>query len=595
MIKTNNIHHQFASFFNDITIWPFAFLISKKLADGHICIKSEEIYEFELETDAKNIEIKLTSLEWEVIKNHPLVAYNVEDFTKPFHYCEGALYLTRYYKYETNVINKINALIQKGKNGYEDRIKKLKKINFNIEVNENLINYQSLAKAVAYLNNFTIITGGPGTGKTTTIANLIQILCNENGNLKFGFAAPTGKASQRMEESLINNEIISNNPKLRAIIEKSKPITLHSLLGNIRNSPFFKYNSENKLPQDVLIIDEASMIDIAMFSKLLDAVKEDARIIFLGDKNQLSSVDAGSIFGDLCTSVNNTNAFSDKFCDLLEKNFNVSISKNSQHESIADSIVELKHSYRFPIESQIGKLSKVIIDGDKPGLQEIINTANENNGQIKFISDDYDLAIIEFKKHFESVIEKEELVDALNQLNNAKILCAVKEGKSGVYELNKKIEKSLSIPTQKEFYKNRPILVTKNYKDLNLFNGDIGLIRDENKVWFLRMENNKPKPIGFEPALIAESETVYAMTIHKSQGSEYNNVMVVLPQKEDNKLLSQELLYTAITRTSISKEEMEKKDQRTALYVVANQKVLNACLDRKVERSSGLITRINKK
>jgi exodeoxyribonuclease V alpha subunit len=451
---------------------------------------------------------------------------------------------------------------------------------------EENVNWQLIAAITGVLNDFSIITGGPGTGKTTTVAKILAILFTINPALKVALAAPTGKAAVRMAESLKKSS--SGMPaSISAKFEEIIPGTIHRLLGYIPGSPYFKHNSENPLNYDVVIIDESSMIDVALFAKLLQAIGNGTRLILLGDKNQLASVEAGSLFGDLCNTrpqftISKEKAlFINGFINKTTKKIPNDCIVNSESHLLFEHVVELKRSHRFSGEKGIGKFSKAIINNEQDEIQGFFETRDEH----VFIDIDYDEKVFEiFIKGYADYIQERDIKAALNKLNQLRVLCAIRDGEQGLYAINKRIEKYLQqkklIKPTTEFYENRPIIVTKNYYDLGLFNGDVGLIRyDGNnvlKVWF---EDSSGELKSVLPGLISEAETVYAMTIHKSQGSEYDNVLVVLPDVADLPLLTAELLYTGVTRA------------KSKVVVQAKKEVILETAKRRVKRASGIMER----
>ena len=234
--------------------------------------------------------------------------------------------------------------------------------------------WQSIAAISAFLHHFQMITGGPGTGKTTTVAHFLCLLFKFNPSAKVMLAAPTGKAAVRLKESMQNigqkllNSGITVDETIVDKILKLTPTTIHQMLGFKRDSIYFKHNRSNPLDADVVIIDECSMIDIALFSKTLEAVSDHTQLILLGDRNQLSSVEAGSIFGDLCSSLKVKNTFSMDYLRIFQElNQNITVPIDATQENlnaINNHVVELTHSHRFNDQSGIGKLSKAILYGE---------------------------------------------------------------------------------------------------------------------------------------------------------------------------------------------------------------------------------------
>lgn len=583
MIQTKDVHKQFANYFSSKKIKPFLYLLSKSFSEGHVCI------------DLKNLDLRVlseagyeTNLDLNVLKKSDLVGEPCE--YKPLILFNDKLYLHRYFTYESSIYESIKNIISEEKSQREISIKLLLKhkdqLNNLFPTSDFVkIDWQKIAAISAVLNQFTIITGGPGTGKTTTVAKLLSILFTINPNIKVALAAPTGKAATRMSESLKNAG--QKFTDLQSRFENLQPLTIHRLLGVVKNDIYFKHNKENPLNYDLIIIDESSMIDISLFSKLLVAIKSKTKLILLGDKDQLASVEAGSLFGDLCVAQGVLNLFSQKSASIINEFMDKEKSKLTENH-IAESehllfehIIELQHSYRFSDDGGIGKLSQSIINNKKEELKTFFDKSDKSV-QVDF---EYSTKIFEnFIDGFRNYIEEKNIEKALKKLNDLKVLCAVREGEFGIYALNEKIQKYLQnkklIQINNEFYENRPVIVNSNNYELGLFNGDIGIVRkDENghlKVWF---ESNDGSLKSVLPAFIGSVDTVFAMTIHKSQGSEFNKVLVILPDKEEMELLTRELLYTAVTRA------------KNKVIIQSKEEVIFKTIEKRVERGSGIIDR----
>jgi len=561
MFITDDVHRQFTEFFDERDIWPYAYLLSKRLTEGNICIASNEP---KLNFDAHPYP--------SVVPETDLLQYNrlVSDASSnqtPFILHNERLYFQRYFSYETKIIGKIKELITSESRTLQQRINELESVaplirslqtNYDITglpIKEQ-IDWQLVSVLHALLQNFTIITGGPGTGKTTTLAKLLITLYAIYPSTRVALAAPTGKASMRMYESL-NNSTLDFTVETRTKIEKLKPGTLHSLLGYRKDSVTFKYNENNPLASDWVIVDEASMIDVPMFSKLLGALGSNCRIILLGDKDQLASVEAGSLLGDLCQTQASINEFTAERAAWINqfildngRKIHPEFIKTNQF-LLSGHLIELKFSHRFNCQGSIGKISKAIIASDKNTLEDFINTASDP--QIHFDLTYLNKTLEEFADGYAAFIQETDIAAALKKLNDLRVLVAVREGPRGLYAINRMIETHLRtkglLKPDGDFYENRPLMVTKNMYELGLFNGDIGILRydqDRNlRAWF---EGGDTGIRAILPAYLTSTETVFAMTIHKSQGSEFNKVMVVLPEGIENQLLTRELLYTAVTR-----------------------------------------------
>ena len=591
---TDDIHRQFAEYFEEPAIWPYAYLLSQKLTEGNICISVDDVPDNLNSTPySKSITAKeLISLKQLVSKQDVL--------TTPFILHNERLYFQRYFKYETSIIHKLNDLIAAEKTVLANRMSQLESqrtliqsLNTDYKL-DNLtpkekVDWQLVAVTQALLNNFTIITGGPGTGKTTTLAKLLIVLYALEPNAKVALAAPTGKASMRMLESL-KSSTLNFTEETKAKIGQLVPSTIHSLLGYKRESVNFKHNAENPLPYNWVVVDEASMIDVPMFSKLLAAIGDNTRIILLGDKDQLASVEAGSLLGDLCQTLPSLNQFSNETAQWIntfitddDRKINAEFI-NDTKQLLAGHIIELKYSHRFNSQGAIGKVSKAVIEGDLEGLKSLIGAPTASNVTFDF---EYKEEILsKFVEGYEAYINEHDKAEALKKLNQLRVLVAVRESNRGMKAINKFIELHLRkkglLKPDGDFYENRPIMVTRNMYDLELFNGDTGIMRKDAsgnmKAYF---EDPKGGIKSVLPAYLTYSETVFAMTIHKSQGSEFNNVLVVLPEGTSNALLTRELLYTGITRA---------KDHIT---IQGKQDTIDYAVSTCVKRISGITGRID--
>ena len=586
----NNVHQQFAEYFSSENLRPYLYLLSKKMSEGHICIDPEEIEMSDLDN--------LYPLPKRFPKYEKLVSDGSK--TEPFIIYNHRLYLHRYFRYESIIADSIRQFIKNEEEQIESNEKLLKEHSsfikelFSVQQKPEAdvrINWQLIAALSASLNQFTIITGGPGTGKTTTVAKILAILYSINPALKVALAAPTGKAAARMGESLKNattNANIGMSDAVKKGFETIVPSTIHRLLGYQPHSIYFKHDQNNPVNYDVVIIDESSMIDVALFAKLFLALGPETKVILLGDKDQLASVEAGSLFGDLCQAQEKLNLFPPERMEFI----NSFIEDKSQQlpeshisktgHPLAGHVIELQVSHRFSDDEGIGKFSKAIIQNKPQIISDFFKNLDE---QVQVDSTYSDKIFQNFIAGYKTFIEEKDILEALKKLNNLKVLCVIREGEQGLYAINKKIEQYLIkqnlINITGDFYYNRPVMITSNNYELSLFNGDIGLVRvDENgelKVWF----EDKGNLLSFSPSYVSNAETVFAMTIHKSQGSEFDKVMVILPDMEDVPLLTRELLYTAVTRA------------KSKVIVQGEESAILKAADSYVKRGSGIIQRFN--
>ncbi len=608
-----DVHKEFASFFKDKKLETAAYVVSKKLEEGHTCVNIESFNKALKENDSN--EQVLMPVEKEELRKSPFVSEDPDE-VQPFILHNGNFYLQRYFSYETEIIDKIQQMIEKEKEDLEVKTADLQKHkNFILDLfsdhkvypeftAEENINWQLVSALTAMLSNFSIITGGPGTGKTTAVAKLLAILYTIKPDMKIALAAPTGKAAARMKESLMGAVVRGEQGKDRLIRElnddmlafnKLNASTLHRLLGYKPGTHYFKHGADNPLDYEAVIIDECSMIGASMMAKLLLAIKPGAKLILLGDKDQLASVEAGSIFGDICLTQNRfMNMLTNKRAEIingfildpkagLNPDF---IQESSLSNVLQQHIIELKKSWRFKNTEGIGEFSHAVIHGSLS--DDLLAKPTPETGQYVKVCNDYQaVELKELMDGYMDYIRENDIALALKKKNNIRFLCAVHSGEYGVTHYNKLIasyleEEGLLKPSA-SFYENQPILITQNNKEYNLFNGDVGLIRkDANSDKYMAYFEDGDSESGYKAlptAYLSEFTTVFAMTIHKSQGSEFNHVGIVLPNDKDIPLLTRELIYTAITRAK----------ERAIIF--SSNEVLKTGVKKQVERASGITKR----
>lgn len=559
-----NPHEIFADYFKGSE--AIAYILSKRLADGNICIAVSHYDPGEAGPgeNTPSAPYIVSPREFETqLRNSPYVSED-ENVLSPFIRKGDNLYLHRYYTYESRILNHLAAFDKSDSSPQEERLEAFEnaceKFPHLFDGNDAC---QLQAARSTFLYPFSIITGGPGTGKTTTIARIMLLLLGVRPGIRIGLAAPTGKAAARMNESLTNAaRVIERIPdQLRETLRNLKALTIHKLLGTYPNKTTFRHHAGNPLPYDLIVIDESSMIDVALMSKLLEATAFGCHVILLGDKDQLASVEAGSIFGDLCQS--------------------------AQTPLLKGRVTELLKSHRFDPDKGIGLLSRSVISGNRDAL----SGREHVFGEVIF---DYGYQTELLEKYallYRNYICEEDISRALRKMNDVRILCAVRESDKGVYAVNRLIESLLrnscaGFNPEKEFYHNRPVMITRNDYILDLRNGDVGIIREVTerggKSMYAFFEGSEPDRIRKIPAsLLPDHETVFAMTIHKSQGSEFDKVVVILPDENaGRKILSRELFYTAITRA------------KTGVLVQSSPQTLDACFQKCVTRSSGIMQRL---
>ena len=585
--QPDDVSHLFSLFFQDERIRPYVVMLHQKMLHGHVCLAGDVLKEHD-----RKILAQITS-------------YVTVDptGTKPFVLHGDKLYLHRYFRYETMILSSIKRMLDGSNDRFAERQQVLLGLKAIIqqleqkpaEGNTVQTDWQLVSALSVFLNQFTIITGGPGTGKTTSVAKVLYLLYLQQPNLRVSLAAPTGKAAMRMSESLKNTPIAIPD-SIRAQFASIKPTTIHRLLGYQRGSIHFKHNQQNPLHHDIVIVDEASMIDVALFAKLTDAIGPDTRLVLLGDKNQLASVEAGSLFGDLCKVQPTANRFDQARLQYLNGFFQHTQNQLDpaciDQSPLQNHIIELQKSRRFSADSGIGKLAGHILHQQFNQIEPFFQEGVFPDAWI-----DTAVGTDVFNKQallYADYLAEPDVQQALVKLQAFRVLCAVREGDQGMYSANKTIETILHRADLRnhdgtpftpvgEWYENRPIMVTKNDPELDLYNGDTGIIRwdSTDQIWKAWFSDPKGGVRFVLPMYISGLETVYAMTIHKSQGSEYEHVLILLPEETDHELLTAELLYTAITRAK----------QKVVLQ--ATPQTLEKAIHTRVRRISGITERLN--
>lgn len=395
--------------------------------------------------------------------------------------------------------------------------------------------------------HLAILSGGPGTGKTYTLARAVALLAESRTSatpLRVRVAAPTGKAAARVVESLRNAKAeIPASPAILAQIPE-EATTIHRLLGPIPGSPYFRHDRETPLDADVVVVDEASMVDLPLMAKLLDALPPACRLVLVGDRDQLASVEPGRVYGDLCEQA-------------------------GRDPDLRACLAELTFSHRFPAHSDVGRLSAAIRTGQADALREpLLGDVRLHAPSTTGLRDSRGLPAeglrTAVREGYARFLAARTPAEALAAANEFRVLCALRHGPCGVHTLNRLVEEILAGPDGRGQprltptgldYDHRLVAVTVNDYSLGLFNGDVGVIlRDPATgiptAWFEATGPDGGRGArGVPAALLPEHETAFAMTIHKSQGSEFGRIALILPPDPDTPVLTRELLYTGLTRT----------------------------------------------
>ncbi|MBI1676935.1 exodeoxyribonuclease V subunit alpha [Shewanella sp. DW31] len=658
-------------------------LLSQQLSSQHSCLVLAHIVPLNPMAE-QNSHCKITlSLEALTETLQTFDAVGQAGSNKPLIFDNGRLYLQRYHQFETSVAASLirlsgsvsRQLSEEANHQKQPQIAKLRSLldqlfpttvsdPHSLTNSEDTapIDWQKVATATALGKKLSVITGGPGTGKTTTVTKLLLLLQMESQQ-EIRLVAPTGKAAARLSESIkaskarlakelsahanVIDEARNRNSQdfltaLGRIPEEAS--TLHRLLGVIPNSPHFRHHQGNPLRLDLLIVDEASMVDLPMMYKLLSALPEHASLILLGDQDQLASVEAGAVLADICAGlkipVDPNNLAQNNIASNSPALWQMRYSKEqaerlsaltgfeltpyiSDAPKLGDSLCMLMHSHRFKGDAGIGLLASAVNRADLQGILQVwqqgpaelswlehsmvvsqtqakVSEPANNmglNSLLEQACQQYGAYLGALNSHASNndasnsdIGTRPSTADIIERFNQYRILCAMRSGDYGVEGINQFVTQALAnaklIKPLQEFYLGRPIIIQSNDYNLGLFNGDIGLIlQDEDKperlmAHFIKADGSLLKVL---PARLPSHETCYAMTVHKSQGSEFSRVALVLPPSPSLaqwQLLTKELVYTAITRAKVH------------FTCLGTQHVFERASSQATQRASGLADRL---
>ena len=407
----------------------------------------------------------------------------------------------------------------------------------------------------------TLVTGGPGTGKTTTAARLLALLANRDPGLRVALAAPTGKAAARLGEAIggtvrtLDGPLASVRPQLERAAGQAR--TLHRLLGWNPRTDHCRFHVGNPLPADVVVVDEASMLDLALWDRLLAALGRGTRLVVLGDHRQLESVQPGRVLADMIVAADGG-------------------ALNTCH-------IELDHNYRFESHPGISRLAAAIRQYDDEAAVETLTSTAYREELAHYASEQIDDALGRVWPQIMEVVRAPEPEPALAALARVRILCALRRGRYGVAGINARVEARLRREGRPagEWTHGRPVLVTANDPHSGLFNGDVGVLLDRQDgcgvmAWFPSPQEPRRVPLAALPS----HDTAWAMTVHRSQGSEFESVLLVLPPQA-HELAGPELLYTGVTRA------------RSKMLIAADEAALRAACQQRPPRRTGLLEKLS--
>lgn len=680
--------------------------LSLKLEDGDICVKIDKnslkglifdkicsnLYEndeFSAEL-VKELEQKIQAFVQRVVTSskekllkvkNPIVSDDLNDKAPLFVYAPNTeqerIYFRSFYVYEHCASSFVKEKSHSKTEYCQSEIDYLKNaLSILFDDSNAKVNWQKVAAASSYLSDFSVICGGPGTGKTTTVLKLLMLLLakDPDEHKQILLCAPTGKAATRMVESiegqlqkgsdflktfklLCDDNHVQESQKLLDMIPKTAT-TVHKCIKVIPHKEKPVYNESNPLPCDILVVDEVSMISLSLFAKLIKAIGPNTKVILLGDKDQLFSVEPGTVFSDLCSVLNQKNPISKAKLKLLSEITSYSedslLQKNGLGYNISENVSMLVESHRFKSTSKLGLLATRVNQITEDNKNEVDswykdeNLITENKSDKELFDKDAEVCSIfindksrvglrsmssrisiesqkflsakdEFLSYLSElnfIVKNEDVAKiAFDRLNHYRILCANRNGPLGTVEINKKVNSDVQTFLKKsklnfrydpeDFYPGKVILITKNDSFLNVDNGDVGFVafsteddKAENrlKVFFPPKDGSlkQDKLYGsirvISPERLGDYESGFAMTIHKSQGSEYSYVCMVLCATY-NPVLTKELIYTGLTRAK-SKDKFDKDNKPITVggkvSIITDKELFKECVVKRVHRESGL-------
>jgi len=562
-----------------------AALVSLNIREGNVCLDLTSIGGTRISGTEESTELLCPELNrWTTILRESNVVGNPGDFKPLILDDKARLYLFRYWNYEKICAEKIKARIKASRNSVDIPLLKSGLDRLFPEETADQDNLQRIAASRAVTMRFCVISGGPGTGKTYTVARILALLLEQADPkpLRIALAAPTGKAAARLQQTIqLSREQIRCPDHIKKCIPAATS-TIHRLLGSVSGSPYFYYNEERPLPLDVMVVDEASMVDLALFAKLIQALPIEARLILVGDKDQLASVESGAVLGDICDT-GKIHHFSSGLSEKESKS--TPGTKESQSTpGMEECIIQLNRSFRFSPGSGIEAVSRAVNECQGDLALEMLIQGKYHDLKWRKLpsSNSLSSALQEIlQDRFGSYLKQDSPEEAFSLFNQFRIICALRQGPYGSAAVNALVEKLLEqanlIEPRANFYAGRPVMITSNDYDLQLFNGDVGLVlQDPDSGGDLRVFFPQAEALRkIHPSRLPEHESVYAMTIHKSQGSEFDHALMILPDR-DTPLLTRELIYTGLTRV------------RKSITLWSIEKIFRNAVARRIERTSGL-------
>ena len=570
----------------------------------------------EIDLDAESV-ARLATLQWPenweaVLAAHAAVT-GPEDAHLKQHLLvldNGRLYLQRYWDYEQRLAEMIKLRLKASPAIFPSSTRPLSEVapRFAGVFADNSLNYQAAAVCAGLRNRFTIISGGPGCGKTSVVTAIAALWLESEPSVRITLCAPTGRAQARLRQALLEeSEFLDLPDAVKEKLINLQSATIHRLLG-YRPGRGFRYFGENRLPVDLLIVDEASMVPLTLMANLFTALPEACKVILLGDRNQLASVEAGAVLGDL-SSTGAENFFSDSFMADFARLTGTAVAglpspavpagePGAEKLLFQDHIIELEKSYRFAPDGGIARLQREILTpfaGDKNRLPEILTNDASGEVGLRYLSGaglGCESALYSFLSEikiefagrevpFRSYIDAPDIKTAFAMFAGFRLLSPLRRGPLGVGNLNRIMMQVVGGSGFGRYSQGASVMITRNAPQLGLYNGDIGLVWPDESgrlmVWFEQADGDFTP---FTPLQLPGHESAFATTVHKAQGSGFQKVVLVWPGGNPA-LLTREMLYTGITRAA----------RRVEIWLPekASLNLLVAACGCQVERSSGLL------
>ncbi|NMW21171.1 MAG: exodeoxyribonuclease V subunit alpha [Chlorobiaceae bacterium] len=538
-------------------------LASAAVGNGNICLNLSDYADQTLSLDGNEIVLPDLDTLHKLLRSKSTIGMPEEHRPLVLDMA-GRLYLYRYWRYERDLAVTLLQKASTAAGTFDETILQGSLSRLFPESTGEKSNRQKNAASIALHQQLCVISGGPGTGKTSTVVKIVALLLEHYGVLKHrvAMATPTGKAAARLKASLnAFKPALDCSDEVKLAIPDDV-VTIQRLLGTLSASSRFRHSARNPLPYDTVIVDEASMVALPLMIALASALKPTARLILLGDRNQLASVEAGAVLGDICSA-----------------------GEGSHLSPLNSSMVMLEKNYRFQAGSGIAGISRAVNAGLDGEALALLKSSDQDGVFWQELPPREDLQRVLVKKvieGYQSYLKAASPSEALERFESFRILSALRDGPYGVSSLNSSVETILAraslIKPESRGYQGRPLLVTVNDYSMRLFNGDTGILfPDIESGGALKAFFSAPDGgiRSIPPERLPIHETAYAMTVHKSQGSEFDRVLMLLPPV-DTDILTRELIYTGLTRAKHSVE------------IWASEGVFCRAVRKKIERRSGL-------